>query len=370
MLTHGNLIANASGAVGLAPVDSDSIFLSMLPLSHTYEFTVGFLYALINGAQVVYLERPPTPRVLEEVCKTVHPTTMCSVPLVMEKIFKKKVLPILEKKRVVRMAVKVPLIRKRIYKKIYDSLMGFFGGELKVMAIGGAPFNHEAERFFNAIGFPYLIGYGLTETAPLLAGGPLGDKTLRVGAIGKTYPRVTLRIDNPEGKLGIGEICAKGPNVMKGYYKNPRLTSEVFDKDGWFHTGDLGHFDRWENLVVTGRSKNMILMANGENIYPEAIEDILNGMLEVSESLVIERNGRLEAWVYLDYDLVDQETPGKSEDERALYIERTLARIKAEANERLSSFAKISKVIEREEPFIKTATRKIKRYLYTRESNS
>lgn len=370
MLTHGNLIANVSGAVGLAPLDSDSTFLSMLPLSHTYEFTVGFLYALIHGARVVYLERPPTPRVLEEVCKAVRPNAICTVPLVMEKIFKKKVLPVLEKKQIVRMAVKVPLLRKRVYKKIYDSLMGFFGGELIVMAIGGAPFNHEAEHFFKAIGFPYLIGYGLTETAPLLAGGPLGEKTLRVGAIGKTFPGVTLRIDNPEGKLGIGEICAKGPNVMKGYYKNPRLTSEVFDKDGWFHTGDLGHFDRWDNLVVTGRSKNMILMANGENIYPESIEDILNGMLEVSESLVLERNGRLEAWIYLDYDLVDQETPGKSEDERAQYIERTLARIKAEVNARLSSFSKISKVIEREEPFIKTATRKIKRYLYTHDGSN
>jgi len=367
MLTHGNLISNASGAVGLAPLDSDSIFLSMLPLSHTYEFTVGFLYSLIHGAQVVYMDKPPTPRILEEVCKTIHPNAICTVPLVMEKIFKKKVLPILEKKRIVRMMTKVPLIRKQIYKKIYDSLMGFFGGELTVMAIGGAPFNQQAEGFFKAIGFPYLIGYGLTETAPLLAGGPLGEKTLRVGAIGKIFPGVKLRIDNPVGKMGIGEICAKGPNVMKGYYKNPRLTSEVFDKDGWFHTGDLGYFDRWENLVVTGRSKNMILMSNGENIYPESIEDILNSMLEVSESLVLERNGRLEAWIYLDYDLVDQETPGKSEDERARYIERTLARIKSEANAKLSTFSKLAAVVEREEPFIKTATRKIKRYLYTKE---
>jgi len=367
MLTHGNLMSNVKSARGLAPVTQEFIFLSMLPLSHTYEFTVGFLYPLSHGAQIRYIDRPPTPRILEEVCRDIRPHGICSVPLILEKIYKKKVLPLLEQKRIVRAALRVPLVRRKIYSKIYTSLMGFFGGRLQVMAVGGAPFNFEAERLFRAIGFPYLVGYGLTESSPLLAGGPMGDPTIRVGSIGKVIPGVEIRIQKPEGPMGIGEILAKGKNVMKGYYRNPRQTEEALDKDGWLHTGDLGYFDRDDNLVITGRSKNMILMANGENIFPEAIEDILNGMLLVSESLVMERNGRLEAWIYLDYDMVDAETRGRSEDERAQFVARALARIKAEANARLSTYSKLSAVIEREEPFTKTATRKIKRYLYTRD---
>lgn len=367
MLTHGNFTANVKSTRGLAPVTRDFIFLSMLPLSHTYEFTVGFLYPLSHGAQIRYLDRPPTPRVLEEICGQLRPHAICSVPLILEKIFKKKVLPLLEQKKLVRAALRIPLVRRKIYRKINDSLMSFFGGRLEVMAVGGAPFNFEAERLFRAIGFPYLVGYGLTETAPLLAGGPMGDSSIQVGAIGKVIPGVQIRIHEPEGDLGIGEICAKGENVMKGYYKNPRQTQEVFDEEGWLHTGDLGYFDRNNNLVITGRCKNMILMSNGENIFPEAIEDILNSMMLVSEALVLERNGRLEAWIYLDYDLVDSETRGRSEDERAKYIDHVLARIKAEANARLSTYSKLSAIIERKEPFIKTATSKIKRFLYTRD---
>ncbi|HDP94991.1 MAG TPA: long-chain fatty acid--CoA ligase [Candidatus Aminicenantes bacterium] len=367
MLTHGNFTANVKSCRGLAPVTHDYIFLSMLPLSHTYEFTVGFLYPFSHGAQIRYLDRPPTPRVLEEICSRLRPHAICSVPLILEKIFKKKVLPLIEQKRLVRAALHVPLVRRKIYRKINDSLMTFFGGRLEVMAVGGAPFNFEAERLFRAIGFPYLVGYGLTETAPLLAGGPMGDDSIQVGSIGKVIPGVQIRIHEPEGDPGIGEICAKGENVMKGYYKNPRQTEEVFDRDGWLHTGDLGYFDRYDNLIITGRCKNMILMSNGENIFPEAIEDVLNSMMLVSEALVLERNGRLEAWIYLDYDLVDSETRGRSEDERAKYIDHALAQIKAEANERLSTYSKLSAIIERKEPFIKTATSKIKRYLYTRD---
>ncbi|MDY0296338.1 MAG: AMP-binding protein [Acidobacteriota bacterium] len=367
MLTHGNFTANVKSTRGLAPITRDFIFLSMLPLSHTYEFTVGFLYPMIHGAQIRYLDRPPTPRVLEEICADLRPHAICSVPLILEKIYKKKVLPILEQKRIVRAALRVPLLRRKIYRKINDSLMSFFGGRLQVMAVGGAPFNFEAERMFRAIGFPYLVGYGLTEAAPLLAGGPMGDESIQVGSIGKVISGVEIRIHEPEGDPPIGEICARGGNVMKGYYKNPRQTEEVLDADGWLRTGDLGYFDRYNNLVITGRCKNMILMSNGENIFPEAIEDILNSMLLVSEALVLERNGRLEAWVYLDYDLVDSETRGQSEDERGRFIEHTLAQIKADANSRLSTYAKLSAVIERKEPFIKTATSKIKRFLYTRD---
>jgi long-chain acyl-CoA synthetase len=365
MLTHKNLISNVVAISTLVDVWPEDTFLSVLPLSHSYEFTLGFLLPLASGSRIVYLDKAPTPRILEKVCKAEEPTSICAVPLIMEKIYKKKVLPGLEKNLLVKMLTKIPGLKKKIYKKINKKLIDFFGGHLRIMAIGGAPFNAAAEKFYRAAGFPYIIGYGLTETAPLLAGGPWGDKSIKVSSTGKTAPGCEIKIVDPDKKTGIGEIYGRGPNVMKGYFKNPELTAEVLDKEGWFKTGDLGYFDKHNNLHIAGRSKNMILMPNGENIYPEAVEEKLNGSFHVMESLVFENNDQLEAWVYLDYDLIDDETHGKSERQRLEYIEQVLADTKENINSQLSSFSKISRILEHEEPFEKTATHKIKRYLYT-----
>jgi long-chain acyl-CoA synthetase len=364
MLTHKNLVSNVLACSLLMQFNTEDTFFSILPLSHTYEFTVGFLLALVNGARIVYNDQPPTPRILEKICKKEKPTIICSVPLILEKIYKKKVLTVLEKNKLIKLITKIPGLKKKIYKKVKNKLIEFFGGEFKIMAIGGASFNRDAEKFFKESGFPYLIGYGLTETAPLIAGGPWGEKTIKLGSTGKVTPGCEMKIEDADKKSGIGEICVRGPNVMKGYYKNPELTKEVLDEHGWFRTGDLGRFDKFENLHITGRSKNMILMSNGENIYPESIEGKINSSIYVVESLILENNGKLEAWVYLDYDLVDQETKNKTEQQRLIFIEEILQSIKSDVNDQLSSYSKISRVIEQKEPFIRTATHKIKRYLY------
>lgn len=367
MLSHGNFISNVlTVANHILEVFPEWTFLSILPLSHSYEFTLGFLFPLLNGARIVYVGKMPTPTVLEKICKVEKPQIIPAVPLIMEKIYKKKVLAAFEKKRLLKLIARVPGLKMKIYRKISDKLVEFFGGELKTMAIGGAAINREAEMFLKKSGFPYLIGYGLTETAPLLAGGPWGDETIAVGSTGKPIAGVEIRIDDPDPLSGIGEIVARGPNVMKGYYKNPEATRQVLDGEGWFRTGDLGNFDKAGNLYIRGRSKNMILMSNGENIYPESIEDKINSCMHVAESLVVESGGRLEALVYLDYDLIDEETRGRTQQQKREYIDELLQRLKETINPQLSAFAQITRFIEHEEPFQKTATSKIKRYLYSR----
>ena len=364
MLTHGNFVANVLAANQLRVFRSDWTFLSILPLSHAYEFTLGFLLPLLNGARVVYIGKAPTPSILEKVCQVEKPQVIAAVPLIMEKVYKKKVQSALEKKVLLRWAFKVPALRRGIAHAISRKLIHFFGGRLQLMAIGGAAINHETEKFLRESGFPYLIGYGLTESAPLICGGPWGDATIAVGSTGKPVPGVEIRIADPDPRSGIGEIMARGANIMKGYYKNPNLTRDTIDAQGWLRTGDLGYFDERGNLHICGRSKNMILMSNGENIYPEAIEDLFNSQVIVVESLVVEREGRLEAMVYMDYELIDAETRGKSEPQRLEYIQALLEQIRKTVNPHLPSFAQISRMVEHNEPFEKTATQKIKRYLY------
>jgi len=366
LLSHGNFIANVLTTSNyLLEVHPGWTFLSILPLSHTYEFTLGFLFPLLNGSRIAYVGKTPTPSIMEKMCKVEKPQVIAAVPLIMEKIYKKKVLAAFEKKFILKLISKVPGLKMKIYRKIAEKLVDFFGGELKTMAIGGAAINREAEMFLRKSGFPYLIGYGLTESAPLLAGGPWGDPTIAVGSTGKPIPGVEIKIQDPDPRTGIGEILGRGPNVMKGYYKNPQATREALDDEGWLHTGDLGYFDRAGNLFIRGRSKNMILMSNGENIYPEAIEDKINSCMHVVESLVHEDQGRLEAWVYLDYDLIDEETRGRTQQQKLEYIDELLLRLKETINPQLSAFSQIARFVEHKEPFQKTATSKIKRYLYT-----
>ena len=368
MLSHSNLCANGFSASNVIVLPPGVVFLSVLPVSHTYEFTVGFVMPLIKGGCVLYAGKTPTPMVLQKLCGRERPHIMLVVPLIMEKIYKKRVLPAVEKSKMLSLLCRFNLGRKLVYRKIGAKLLDFFGGRLEVMAIGGAALNPEVEIFLRDAGFPFLVGYGLTETAPLIAGGPKGDKTIRLGSAGKPVPGVEVRIDDPDPTTGIGEIVARGPNIMQGYWNDPEVTAETFTDDGWLKTGDLGRVDEPGNLHIKGRSKSVIVLANGENVYPVAIEHKLNAYSFVVESLVIENRNMLEAWIYPDYEFVDAQTQGQSRQQRYGYITKELDRIRNEVNGQLGSMSRLSRVLERREPFIKTATHKIKRYLYTADS--
>ena len=364
-LTHFNLCANALAASNLLDILPGSTFLSVLPISHTYEFTVGFLMPLLKGCRIVYAGKTPTPAVLQKICAEERPQGMLVVPLIMEKIYKKRVLPAIEQSKTLRYICRFRLGRKFVYRKIGRKLLAFFGGSLEVMGIGGAALNPEVEEFLRDAGFPYIVGYGLTESAPLLSGGPQGDKTITLGSSGKPVPGVEIRIDHPDPATGVGEIQARGPNIMRGYWHDDEATKEALIEGGWLRTGDMGLMDPAGNLHIKGRSKSVIVLSSGENIYPETIEHKLNAYPLVVESLVIENNGLLEAWIYPDYEFIDAETTGQSRQQRHQYITASLDRIRGEVNAMLPMSSKLSRLIERREPFTKTATHKIKRYLYS-----
>ncbi len=368
MLTHENLCVNAYSASGVMPIASEWVFLSVLPISHTYEFTVGFLLPLLRGARVVYAGKTPTPAILQKICEREQPHVMLVVPLVIEKIFKKRVLPAVEKSRMLTFFCRFKMSRKMIYRKIGVKLTAFFGNRLQVMGIGGAALNPEVELFLRDSGFPYIVGYGLTEAAPLLAGGPYGDTTVALGSTGKPIPRVEIRIGEPNPETGIGEVQARGQNVMQGYHNDPEATQDSFTEDGWLKTGDLGVFDTSGNLFIKGRSKSVIVLSNGENVYPEAIEHKVNAFPFVVESLVVENRGVIEAWVYPDYEFIDGKTMGQNRTQRHQYIAGILEEMRTSLNEQLSLSARLARVQERREPFVKTATHKIKRYIYSADT--
>lgn len=367
MLSHRNFVSNVHSTKGI--LDTRDIagwtFLSILPMSHAYEFTTSFLLPIFEGARVVYAGKTPTPLVLEKICRAEKPTIMCMVPMVMEKIYKKRVLPAIGDNPLLRAAIRVPFLGKAIHRKIGRKLHEFFGGHLKFVAIGGAALNLEVEKFLVAAGFPFLCGYGLTEAAPLVSAGPWGDPTVALGSSGKPVPDVEVRISHLNPETGLGEIEVRGPNVMRGYYKNEAATREVLDHEGWLATGDLGYLDAQNNLYIEGRSKSVIVLSHGENIYPEAIEERINAYALVIESLVTEQNDKLGARVYLDYERIDEETKNQSQQRKLEHIETLLRQIQREVNEQLPRYSQLQRVIERQEPFIKTPTHKIKRYLYT-----
>ncbi len=367
MLSHKNFISNVRATLSIFPDEPVQgwTFLSVLPMSHAYEFSTSFLVPLATGSHIIYAGKTPTPTVLERICRQEQPTIMCMVPMVMEKIYKKKVLPVITANVLMRTAMKLPLVRRKILQKIGRKLQIFFGGKLKLLAIGGAPLNIEVERFLAESGFPYLVGYGLTEASPLVSAGPCGDPTIALGSAGKPVRDVEVRISKPAPETGWGEILVRGPNVMQGYRGNPEATAEVLDPDGWLATGDLGFLDPQGNLVIKGRSKSVIVLSNGENIYPETIEEKINAFQHVVESLVRERNNRLEALIYLDYELIDAETRGKDQARQLNHIADILAEIKKQVNQQLPQYAQLAQTTEHREPFTKTATHKIKRYLYT-----
>jgi long-chain acyl-CoA synthetase len=290
---------------------------------------------------------------------------MLTVPLIIEKMYKTRILPEIRKRVVVRLLYKFPMVRKRINHVAGQKLMKTFGGAIRFFGIGGAALSPEVERFLREAEFPYAIGYGLTETAPLIAGA--NAEFTRYRATGPIVPGLEVRIENPDPRTAIGEIVVRGPSVMKGYYKDPTRTAEVLANDGWFHTGDLGSFDKDQYLYIKGRLKNVILGPSGENIYPEAIESVINRSDMVLESLVFQEEGKLAARVYLDYEKLDVEFSelGLTESKSRERIVQLIEEIKIAVNDQVSTFSRLSRVIEQTEPFEKTPTQKIKRYLYT-----
>lgn len=368
MLSHANLCANAYSASGVMDLRPGWGFLSVLPISHTYEFTVGFLLPLLKGCRVIYAGKAPTPAILQKICEREQPQVMLVVPLIIEKIFKKRVLPAVEKSTVLSFLCRFRLSRRLIYRKIGAKLAAFFGGRIEVMGIGGAALNPEVEQFLRDADFPFIVGYGLTESSPLLAGGPHGDVTVSFGSTGKPIPRVEIRIDDPHPDTGVGEVVARGENIMQGYYNDPEATRESFTGDGWLKTGDLGLIDHQGNLHIRGRSKSVIVLSNGENVYPEAIEHKICAHPFVVESLVVENRGMLEAWVYPDYEFIDARTAGQNRSQRHQYITNLFEEMRTDVNALLSPTSRLSRILERREPFVKTATHKIKRYLYSADN--
>jgi len=362
MLTHKNIVSNAVTVYNVAQLSEHDRMLSILPLPHTFECSVGLVLPLLHGVHVHYLDKPPTGRVLLPALAEVKPTAMLAVPLVIEKIFKTNVLPKLTGSAFSRWLYGIPFFRRLMHRAAGKKLMATFGGELWILAIGGAPLAADAERFLREARFPYSVGYGLTETSPILSGA--APAHTRSFSSGPPLPGISLRLGDVNKATGEGEIEAKGPNVMRGYYKLPEVTDSVFTADGWLKTGDLGAMDADGYVYIKGRSKNVVIGPSGENIYPEEVESFFFASPYVLEVLVYQHEGRLTARVHLDSDKLDELLGDLSEAEMEEKRKELLEGIRKQVNTKVSSFARIVKIIEQTEPFEKTATQKIKRYLY------
>ncbi len=366
MLTHRNISFNAQKGRKIQWIDENDRFLSVLPLSHTYENTLGLILPMLCGSCVYYLRKPPTPAVLLPAFAEVKPTMMLTVPLIIEKIYFNKIMPAFRDKMILRILYKIPFIRKVLNAAAGKKLIKTFGGELKFYGIGGAKLNRTVERFLIEAKFPYAIGYGLTETSPLLAGSDPQKSVFE--STGPAIEGIELKINNPDARTGEGEIWAKGPNIMKGYYKEPEMTGEVLTPDGWFKTGDLGTMDHKNNLYIKGRLKNMIIGASGENIYPEEIESVINNFRFVAESLVVQQKGKLVALVHINMEELEKKYQTLKEDVARQIedkIDEMLNELQAYVNSHVNKFSQIQKIVLQPGPFQKTATLKIKRFLYT-----
>lgn len=405
MLSHKNIVFNSIQCGGIQPVNDKDRFLSILPLSHTYENTLGLILPMGNGACVHYLRKPPTAPVLLPALKDVRPTIMLSVPIIIEKIYKNKILKTFTDGFVIRNLYKIGFVKKKLNGIAGKKLKQTFGGEIKFFGIGGAKLDKTVEEFLIDAKFPYAIGYGLTETSPLLAG--VSPNNVRLQSTGPAALEVEIKIHNPDPVTGQGEVWARGPNIMQGYYKEPKLTKEVLDEEGWFKTGDLGEFDKDNFLFIKGRLKNMIVGQSGENIYPEEIETVINNFRHVVESVVIQQKGKLVALVHFNAEELEEkfkllrkdmsEKFNKEDFEEKFKhlrkdmsdkfnteeLEEKYKQLKEDmreqfnakrdelqkelhnyVNSRVNKFSQIQKIIEHPEPFIKTATLKIKRFLY------
>jgi long-chain acyl-CoA synthetase len=366
MLTHKNICFSAVKGDETQPITENDRFLCILPLSHTYENTLGLILPIYRGASVYYLNKPPTAAVLLPALQTVKPTIMLTVPLIIEKIYRSKILPAITDKWMVRQLYKIPYIRLKLNRIAGKKLMETFGGQLHFFGVGGAKLNKTVEKFLIEARFPYAVGYGLTESAPLLAG--FNPQNAKLQTTGPAVRGVELIIHDPNPRTGEGEIWAKGPNIMQGYYNEPALTGEVLTADGWLKTGDLGIFDAEGYLSIKGRVKNMIVRANGENIYPEDIESVINDFHLVVESLVMEQKGKLVALVYFNKEEIEQRYQHLKE-EVSDFVDQKIEELRLElqtyVNARVNKISRVQLIVAQKDPFQKTPTLKIKRFLYS-----
>ena len=355
MITGGNLAGNVAFGHEKFGLKQRDKMLSFLPLAHTFGAAFEFLYALSEGCDITLLSKIPSPQVLLKAFEEIRPVLIISVPLILEKIYRKMIMPMLDKAPM-RLALSIPLLNQQIYNQIRKKLVDAFGGNFIQVIIGGAPLNTEVEDFLHKIKFPVSVGYGMTECAPLVSFSLYSEYVPH--SCGKVLGVMSVRIDSPDPYNIAGEIQVKGQNVMLGYYKNEEATQDVFTDDGWLKTGDLGTIDACNNIFIRGRSKSMILSASGQNIYPEEIEAKLDNLPFVQESLVISRNDKLIALVYPDYDAMD--SVGIKQEELSLIMSQN----KETLNGMVASYEKIAEIQLHSSEFEKTPKKSIKRYLY------
>ncbi|MEA2096977.1 MAG: AMP-binding protein [Candidatus Cloacimonadota bacterium] len=356
MLPHNSLISNIVFAQKNIPLDSGDTIVSFLPIAHVFGCVFEFLYPFASGCHITFLGKTPSPKVLIKAFGEIHPRLILSVPLVLEKIYKKQVKPKLDKSTI-KFLMKIPMMRKRIYAKVNTTLTEVFGGNFREIVLGGAALNEEVEQFLQAIKFRYTVGYGMTECGPLIS--YAGWKNFKTDSCGRVVNNMIARIDSDDPENSVGEILVKGENVMYGYYKNLEATKKAIDEDGWLHTGDLGVIDKDDFIFIKGRSKSMILGPSGKNIYPEELEARLNNLSCVQESIVIFKDNKLTALVYPDMEAVD--TNGLSEKDLEVIMEEN----KKMMNSMFPAYMAINKIEIYPEEFEKTPKRSIKRFLYS-----
>ena len=355
MLPYRSLTSNLLFAIAVLGNDEGQNVVSMLPMAHMYGLMFEFIYGFAIGTHVHFLSRTPSPKIISEAFADIRPDLIITVPLVIEKIIQKRVFPAIDKPYM-KLLMNMPVINEKIYKSIRETVMAALGGRFKELIVGGAALNRDVEQFLKKIQLPFTVGYGMTECGPIMAYSPWA--LFVPTSCGRDVPRMKFRIQSSDPEKEVGEIQVKGANVMLGYYKNAEATASVLDNDGWFHTGDLGLVDAEGNLFIKGRSKNMILGASGQNIYPEEIEDRINALNYVTESLIIEKDGKLVALIYPDMDALRK--LGIDENQ----IEQTIKTEVKELNRSLPSYSQIASVEMQQEEFEKTPKRSIKRFLY------
>jgi long-chain acyl-CoA synthetase len=358
MLSHNNLAANVRYAQTHMPLKPGDPLVSFLPLAHTYGCAFEFLFPFTFGCHITILSKTPSPQIIVQAFKEIRPRLILSVPLVIEKIFKKQLLPVISKPHM-KILLAIPGINNILHKKINEKLTETFGGRFNVICIGGAAFNPEAERFFRKIGFKFTVGYGMTECGPLIS--YTSWDTTKLGGSGKPVDTLEVTIDSNDPQNDMGEIILRGDNVMMGYYKNEKATREIIDEKGWMHTGDLGIMDKEGNIFIKGRSKSMLLGPSGKNIFPEEIEAVINNMDYIAEAVVISEDNKLIALIYPDYEAIKKDNV--SEEQLLAILEETRKAV----NERVPDFMAVNKFRLHNEEFAKTPKRSIKRFLYTKE---
>jgi len=358
MLPYRALWSNYDFAVNVLgkTIHQGDRVISMLPMAHMYGMAFEFIFEFLHGCHVYYLNRVPSPAIIAQALAEIKPIIVIAVPLIIEKIIRKKVFPKIQNNRM-RLLLQMPVISKKVREMICQEVLKAFGGQMYEVIIGGAALNQEVEQFLKRINFPYTVGYGATECAPIICYADWHH--FSTGSCGRAALHMQVKIDSRDPENVPGEILAKGPNVMLGYYKNPEATAETIDKDGWYHTGDLGTMDMYGNVYINGRIKNMLLGPNGQNIYPEEIEDKLNSMTMVIESIVVQRDNKLVALVHPDLD--EAKNLGLSEDDLANIMEQNRNGL----NQMLPAYEKITEIEIHAEEFEKTPKRSIKRYLYS-----